>query len=80
MGDGVEPEFARAGQSAELELGDVAVRDAGRFGQAALAPALGVAQAGDALPERVGRCACGVRAPPVLLSILYSDACGAYNT
>ena len=52
-GDGVEAELAGAGQTAELEQGDVAVRDAGGCGQAALAPALGVAQAGDALAEGV---------------------------
>src|SRR5438132_1698473 len=51
---GVEAELARAGQAAELEQGDVAVRDAGRLGQAALAPAVGVAQGGDAATEAAG--------------------------
>src|SRR5262249_10556332 len=49
---GVETEFTRAGQSSELEQGDVAVRDPGCCSQAALAPAVGAAQRGDALAER----------------------------
>src|SRR5262249_6518364 len=49
--DGVEAELAWAGQAAQLEQGDIAVRDAGGFGQSALAPALGVAEASDAPAE-----------------------------
>ena len=47
-GDRVQAELAGAGQAAELEQGDVAVRDAGVLGQAALAQPVCTAQRGDA--------------------------------